>query len=60
MTAAELRTAMDQGQVVVVDVRNAEGYTAGHIPGALHIPLGSTQSQVSSLPKEKTVVTYCT
>ncbi len=60
MTASEVRTAMEKGEVVVVDVRDAGSYSAGHIPGALHIPLRSVQGRVPSLPRGKTVVTYCT
>lgn len=60
MTASELQTAMGKGEVVVVDVRDVRSYSAGHIRGALHIPLASLQAQVASLPKDKTVVAYCT
>lgn len=60
MTPSELQTAMGKGDVVVVDVRDVRSYSAGHIRGALHIPLASMHSQVASLPKDKTVVTYCT
>lgn len=60
MTPAELQTAMEKGEVVVVDVRDTAGYTAGHIPGALHIPLSALQGRVPSLPRDKTLVTYCT
>lgn len=60
MTVAELRAAIHRGEAVAMDVRDADGYTGGHIPGSLHIPLNSIESQVPYLPRDKTIVAYCT
>lgn len=47
--------------VVVVDVRSLREYMAGHIPGALLIPLNTVEDHISELKLiEKTIVTYCT
>lgn len=44
--------------VCVLDVRGAEQHAAGHIPGALSIPLDAPVSDFYSLPKDKMIVTY--
>lgn len=38
VTAEEARALMDKGGVLVVDVRRADEYEAGHVPGAIHLP----------------------
>lgn len=43
----------------VVDVREADEYAAGHIGGALHIPLGRLQDELSRVPRDRPVLTYC-
>jgi len=49
-----------KGAVTIVDVRGEESFAAGHIPGALVIPLGSVESSVERLRSlGKPVVTYC-
>jgi rhodanese-related sulfurtransferase len=45
--------------VIVVDVRPAKMFAAGHIPGARSIPIETLVNSLSSLPKDKTIVTYC-
>lgn len=60
ITVEELKPLVDAGKVVLLDVRSAEQYVAGHIDKALHIPVASVESQVEYLPKDKLIVTYCT
>lgn len=43
----------------VIDVRMPEDYAQGHIPGAVNIPLPEIIGKLSSIPKDKTIVTYC-
>ncbi|MDP3544027.1 MAG: rhodanese-like domain-containing protein [Elusimicrobiota bacterium] len=43
----------------VVDVRSAADFAAGHIPTAINIPLADLPAKLSSLPKNKTIVTSC-
>ncbi len=45
--------------VTVLDVRPVEEYRAGHIPGALSVPLGQLKELLSKLPKDQDVVAYC-
>ncbi len=43
----------------VLDVRSAEDYAKGRIPGATSIPLMDLPGKMAALPKDKTIVTYC-
>ncbi|WP_425334842.1 ArsR/SmtB family transcription factor [Myxococcus stipitatus] len=47
------------GELTVLDVRPPEEYRAGHIPGALSIPLGELKARLKELPKAREVVAYC-
>jgi len=48
-----------KGEVVVLDVRPVEEYHAGHIPGALSMPIQELKRRLSELPKSKEIVAYC-
>jgi rhodanese-related sulfurtransferase len=48
-----------EGAVTVLDVRPVEEYNAGHIPGALSIPLKELQLRLLDLPHDKQIVAYC-
>jgi hypothetical protein len=56
----DLHSKVNRGTAIVVDVRDQGSYERGHIPGALHIPLASIEANLSQLPKDKAIVTYCT
>jgi rhodanese-related sulfurtransferase len=45
-----------------MDVRSAEAYQASHVAGAISIPLGSIETDPTSigLDKERWIITYCT
>jgi rhodanese-related sulfurtransferase len=47
------------GDVTVLDVRPAEEYRAGHIPGALSVPLKELERRLSDLPRDRDIVAYC-
>lgn len=55
----ELLARVSDGEVTVVDVRPAEEYAAGHIPGAVSIPLDELQQRIDELPPGQQVVAYC-
>ena len=55
----DLLKRVKNGDVTVLDVRPAEEYHAGHIPGALSVPLGQLNKLFSKLPKNKEIVAYC-
>jgi rhodanese-related sulfurtransferase len=48
-----------EGAVTVLDVRPAEEYNAGHIAGAISIPLKELQLRFSDLPRDQEIVAYC-
>ena len=48
-----------EGGVTVVDVRPREEYRAGHIPGAVSVPLKELESYLSRLPSDRRIVAYC-
>lgn len=55
----ELLERAKAGAVVVLDVRPADEYRSGHIPGALSIPVDQLESRLSELPEGKDIVAYC-
>ena len=59
LTVAELHAKVAAGAVTVVDVRSANEWADGHIPGAVHIPLGYLPERCRSLPATKPLVMQC-
>jgi rhodanese-related sulfurtransferase len=55
----ELLRRVRAGEVTVLDVRPREEYLAGHIPGAMSVPLSDLKARVRRLPKNRDVVAYC-
>ncbi len=55
----DLLKRVKDGAVTVLDVRPAEEYRTGHIPGALSVPLGKLKELFSRLPKDQEIVAYC-
>ena len=54
-----LLKSVREGDVTVLDVRPSEEYRAGHIPGAISIPLKELELRLSSLPQNQEIVAYC-
>ncbi|MEK6753616.1 MAG: rhodanese-like domain-containing protein [Chloroflexota bacterium] len=56
------KAAFDSGQAIIVDVRSADSYAAGHAVGAIAIPLANIENNIASLSLEKNqwIITYCT
>ena len=59
VTRDELLARADDGSVVVLDVRPSEEYAAGHIPGAISVPLAELEARLDSLPTDAQIVAYC-
>ena len=59
--ASDLYAAQKAGeQIVVVDVRSAEAWAQGRVPGAVHLPYREIPSRASAeIPADSTVVVYC-
>jgi rhodanese-related sulfurtransferase len=55
----ELLARLRAGDTVVLDVRPAAEYAAGHLPGALHIPLEELADRLTELPPDADIVAYC-
>ena len=49
-----------QRQATFVDVRDRTDFEIGHIPGALSIPLAELGRRLDEVPRDRTVITYCT
>lgn len=60
ITVADARARFDAGQATFVDVRDAEAYTAAHIPESLLIPLEELEVGIPPLPRDAEIITYCT
>jgi rhodanese-related sulfurtransferase/DNA-binding transcriptional ArsR family regulator len=59
VSRAELVERAARGDVIILDVRPTEEFAAGHIPGALSIPLDQLEAALSRLPKRARIVAYC-
>lgn len=55
-TTASLR---EQPDVMILDVREQDEWDAGHIPGAVFMPMGQVPDRLSEIPKDKTVIVQC-
>jgi rhodanese-related sulfurtransferase/DNA-binding transcriptional ArsR family regulator len=55
----ELRRRLAAGDVTLIDVRPSDEFAAGHIPGALSIPVDELAERARELPKRKEIVAYC-
>jgi rhodanese-related sulfurtransferase/DNA-binding transcriptional ArsR family regulator len=58
-SARELLRLVRKGQVVLLDVRPAEEFAAGHIKGSISIPHDELKRRLGELPKARKVVAYC-
>jgi len=59
VTLEELKRKLDRGEAVALDVRPAGEFEAGHIEGAISIPLEEIGRRRDELPRDKEVVVYC-
>jgi len=61
ISLAEFKKLHDAGDVVVIDVRGADAYRRGHIPGALSVPLDTVAAKAAEWKTAtRPIVTYCT
>jgi rhodanese-related sulfurtransferase/biotin operon repressor len=57
--AKELLDRARKGLVTVLDVRPPEEFAAGHVPGAVNIPIHELEKRLGELPRRKEVIAYC-
>lgn len=55
----ELLRRASKEDIIVLDVRPREEYEAGHIPGAVSVPLADLKGRMASLPSGVEIVAYC-
>ena len=60
VTAAELQKMVEEGRVAIYDTRAKAAYDAEHIKGSLSMPSNEVAGRAAELPRDKTLVFYCT
>lgn len=55
----ELLARVADGSVIVLDVRPPDEYAAGHIPGAVSVPLADLPARLAEVPPDRDVIAYC-
>ena len=59
VSVQDLADRMRSGLVSVIDVRPAEEYAAGHLSGAINVPLADLEKHLDRLPGDREVIAYC-
>jgi rhodanese-related sulfurtransferase len=60
VTREELARRLEEGDdLVVLDVRPASEHAAGHLPGAVSIPVGELRRRLAEVPRDREIVAYC-
>lgn len=59
VTAEQLASRLDSDDVLVIDVRTADEYAKGHVPGAVSIPLAELTNRLDELPHDGRIIAYC-
>lgn len=59
VTRDELMNRMRADAVTVIDVRPADEFASGHLPGAINIPVGQLKRRLAQLDRNRTIVAYC-
>jgi rhodanese-related sulfurtransferase len=59
VTFKELRRLIREDDVTILDVRPAAEFEAGHIPGALSVPVPELKRRLREIPKGREVIAYC-
>jgi rhodanese-related sulfurtransferase len=59
VNCGELVSRVRSGEVTLLDVRPPEEFEAGHLPGAVSIPLPELESKLADLPRDREIVAYC-
>jgi DNA-binding transcriptional ArsR family regulator len=55
----ELLRRLASGDVVILDVRPGTEFAAGHLPGAINVPLEELAGRIGELPRDHEIVAYC-
>jgi ArsR family transcriptional regulator len=55
----DLLTRIKDGLVTVLDVRPEDEFVAGHVPGAINMPLAQLRKRLDELPRDQEIIAYC-
>jgi rhodanese-related sulfurtransferase len=55
----EARELVEEGKATFLDVRSVDSYQEGHVPDCLHIPRRELDKNLTKVPKNTIIVTYC-
>lgn len=59
ISLADAKQAFDNGKAIFIDARAEDTYKAEHIKGAINITFDTLDKQLKHLPKDKTLIAYC-
>lgn len=59
LSPLEVKQLLETNGATLVDVRESSEWAAGHIAGAIHVPLGSLRARLGELPTDKRIVFHC-
>ena len=59
ISLADAKKAYDDGTAVIIDARGADVYKQEHIKGAINITSETLKEKIKQLPKDKTLIVYC-
>ncbi len=59
ISAEDLQEQMSRGEILLLDVRPEVEFRAGHLPGAVSMPVSEVARRIDELPKDKQIVAYC-
>lgn len=59
LEAAQAVKRAKEGEILLLDARPEEEYRAGHLPGALSVPVDRLEAFLDHLPKDRPVLVYC-
>ncbi len=59
ISSIEVNIGLQTNEILLIDARPEDEYEAGHLPGAISLPVDTLARRIHELPMGKTVVTYC-
>jgi rhodanese-related sulfurtransferase len=57
--ADDLRRKLDTGSAILIDVREPHEFTAGRVPGAINLPVGSLPGAASKISHDAEIIVIC-
>jgi rhodanese-related sulfurtransferase len=59
VTTEDAWRKLGAGEAIMIDVREADEWRAGHVAGATHIPFGDLASRLAEIPRSREVLLFC-